>query len=476
MPENQGSTELTLQYNYNEQLAQFEDVLISFLKSHGLPSNSIFVSLSERNSVFGNAQIVIGKLSVDQLPNSIYLSKFFAAVAAGLFDAALNYMWDQTVHELRNRVSQYDLSYFYDNAVKSTDKRNRLKDENDLDKIDDSELILGAKEIELITDMGFKHLEYVRYMRNWASAAHPNQNELSGLQLISWLETCIKEVISLPLSNAAIEIKKLLGNIKSNTVSALDAKAIAPSFLDLTQHQINNLAAGFFGIYTQIATTAQVRQNIQLLLPYLWERVDETTRKAFGVKLGKFTVNNDQAQQILAREFLNIVSGQSYIPDRLRSAEIQIAVDNLLTAHRNRGNFSNEPPFARELMRLVGNDVPPPIEQNYILAIVEVFLTNGNGVSWSAEPIYLKMLSSLSPSQYLIAMLSFTDDNIASKLSWKSCPEKFRELLKLIEGKVVGEATKELLRELFVFSGPLDKMRETPHIMRRVATFEKILG
>ena len=25
-------------------------------------------------------------------------------------------------------------------------------------------------------------------MRNWASAAHPNQSELTGLNLISWLE------------------------------------------------------------------------------------------------------------------------------------------------------------------------------------------------------------------------------------------------------------------------------------------------
>ena len=49
-------------------------------------------------------------------------------------------------------------------------------------------------------------LDNIKFMRNWASAAHPNQIELTGLQLISWLETCIKEVISLPLSNITIEI------------------------------------------------------------------------------------------------------------------------------------------------------------------------------------------------------------------------------------------------------------------------------
>ncbi|NER28746.1 MAG: hypothetical protein F6J89_14195 [Symploca sp. SIO1C4] len=58
-------------------------------------------------------------------------------------------------------------------------------------------------------------------MRNWVSAAHPNQNELTGLQVITWLETCIKEVISLPLPQGTIEIKKLLTNIKNNSISEM---------------------------------------------------------------------------------------------------------------------------------------------------------------------------------------------------------------------------------------------------------------
>jgi hypothetical protein len=73
-------------------------------------------------------------------------------------------------------------------------------------------------------------------------------------------------------------------------------------------------------------------------------------------------------------------------------------------------------------------------------------------------------------------MLSFTGDNIASKLRFTTCAEKFRELLKITEGKVVGAAAKELLQEIVTFPGPLEKMRETPRIMRRVATFEKIIG
>jgi len=98
----------------------------------------------------------------------------------------LNYLWDETIHQLRRRVANYDVSYFYDNAVgNNADKRKRLKDADDLDNLDDSELIMGARQTELITDIGYRHLDYIRDMRNWASAAHPNQNVLTGIQIIS---------------------------------------------------------------------------------------------------------------------------------------------------------------------------------------------------------------------------------------------------------------------------------------------------
>lgn len=476
MSDHTEAQDLQVRSTYNEQLIQFENGLMNFLEDRNLPNANILVTVRERQTVFSNVGDVLEKLPTGQLPQSVYLSKFIAAVAVGLFDAALNYLWDQTIYELRSRVAQYDLAYFYANAVRNTDKLNKLHDEGDLDKIDDSELIMGSKEIELISEMGYRHLDYIRYMRNWASAAHPNQNEITGLQLISWLETCVKEVISLPLSNIAVEIKKLLANIKSSNVDVASAKEIAPFFAKLTQHQANNLASGFFGIYTQTDTSAQGRQNIQRLLPFLWQSVDETTRRQFGIKYGKFAVNNDLEQKSLSRQFLDIVSGQAYIPDSLRAAEVQIAIDNLQTAHRNYPNFHNEPPFARELERIVGNGVPVQMTKIYVLALVEVFLTNSHGVCWNGETIYIRLLDQLTPDQFLHVMLSFTDDNISSKLQFPLCAEKLRELLKMAEGKVVGAAAKELLSELTSFAGPMKMMRHTPQLKRQVAIFEKIVS
>lgn len=471
------SDEIMAPPSYDIQLREFETGLLSFLDRHNLPTAKIFVSMDERINVFRNIESVLAKVSDEHKNRSIYISKFVAAVASGLFDAALNYLWDETISEIRRRVAQYDLSYFYDTAV-SPEKRKKLNDEGDLTKIDDSELIYGAKEIELISELGFRHLDYIRYMRNWASAAHPNQNELTGFQLVSWLETCIKEVISLPLSNIVAQIQILLRNVKTNNISDYEAKEIGAFFIHLTQDQVNNLASGFFGIYTRHDTISQTRDNIHRLLPLLWDRVDESTRQQFGVKLGKFVANNDLQEQKLARSFLDVVSGQAYIPNDLRAAEIQTAIDNLLNAHRGINNFYNEPTFARQLQHLIGQhgNVPPQVNKSYVLGLVEVFLTNGNGVAWNAEPIYVAMLNQLNTNQALWAIVSFLTTNIASSLQFPLCQKKYRELLEMMKTKSSAPAVKELIEDIETFSGPFDKMKDDSRIKRKIENLQKILA
>lgn len=470
------NTKPAVRKDYVTQLKTFETSFLSVINSYGLPSQNIFIDISERAIVFRNIDDVLYHLHDDQRSNSIYLSKFLAAAASGLFDAALNYLWDETIQEIRKRVIQYDVGYFYDNATHE-EKRKKLNGPEDIVKLDDAELIQGSRNIGLISEVGFKHLDYIRYMRNWASAAHPNQNQLTGLQLLSWLETCVKEVISLPLSNIVIEIKKLLGNIKQNQLTPQGAKKIAPFFINLNQQQINNLASGFSGIYTDESTTPQTRQNIFYLLPDLWERVDEDTRQSFGIKYGKYIANNEQTKASLAKKFLEIVKGLAYIPDDLKAADIDISIQNLLSAHRNMSNFYNEPPFARQLASLIGHTgkLPIQVRRIYVLGLVEVFLTNGNGVAWNAEPYYIELINKFSQEEAIIAMLSFTVENIASRMQFPLCQQKYKELVGLIKGKISSQAALEVLEAIEEYGGPLDKMGIDSRMKKKIDFMKAIL-
>ncbi len=209
--------------NYDKQLEQQQEKFLILLGNNGLPTEGIFVPIKERIAVFSNANSLLDNIDNGQRSEAIYVSKFFAAVGAGLFDAALNYIWDETILHLRKRVEVYDLEYFYEIAA-SPDKRKDLKTIDDISKLTDDELLRGALKIDLISETGYRNMDLVRYMRNNASAAHPNQLDITGLKLTSMAEDCLREVISTPIPPAAIAVQKLLENIKTTAMTASDAK------------------------------------------------------------------------------------------------------------------------------------------------------------------------------------------------------------------------------------------------------------
>jgi len=477
MSDENENNSLVVSGNAERELLKFENTLITSLERLSLPSSGIFVGIPERATVFFNVEGVLSLLPEEKRRDSVYITKFLAATASGLFDAALNYLWDETIIELRKRVEQYDLSYFYDQAIHGADRRRGFKDESDLVKLSDSELIEGARQIGLISDIGFKHLDYINYMRNRASAAHPNQNEITGLQLITWLQTCINEVISLPLSNIAVEIKKLLKNIKENPLSEDDAKTIGPLFLELSHEQAGSLLSGFFGIYCDQDTMPQTRDNIHLLLPELWIAVTEETKNKIGMKYANYKVNNYKPEAKLARKFLELVGGLAYIPESLKIAEIDTAINNLLQAHRNIDNFYHEPPFARALRNLISNtgSIPKQLRKTYVFALVEVFLTNGSGVAWNAEPIYIDLIKRFDSFQAMIAILSFKDQRIASMLQLKLCETKFRALLQILKVKVTSNILKDLILDIEEFGGSMDMLRTDPKITKKAKDLLKII-
>ncbi len=308
-------TGLSIRNNQNEIttiIQNSNNMYLSVLQTIGLPIKNVLSSLDERKIAIANLPFVIDKMNKDDnnelIKKAYYLSKFFVAISTGLFDAALNYLWDETIKQLRVRVINGDIKYFYD-VIISDDRKKQFTSPEDLLKLDDFDLIKGALQIGLITQIGYKHLDFIRYMRNWASAAHPNQTELTGLNLISWLEICIKEVIATPPSNIQVETGKLLSNIKSEVIDDEQAKTIVSFFTELNVEKADALAKGFFGIYIDKNTSQQTRANINNLAPELWKIISEEAKLDFGIRYATFLANGDNQTKNEAKRFLEVVGG-----------------------------------------------------------------------------------------------------------------------------------------------------------------------
>jgi len=451
-----------------QRLQDFETTLMSALDRVGLPSDGVLVEIKQRFRVFENYPNVISELTSERRGESMYLSKLLAAVGAGLFDAALNYLWDETIAELRRRVARYDLAYFFDIAVPSPDRRKGLHDEEHLDQISDQDLIRAAREIGLISDIGYQQLDLTRHMRNYASAAHPNQNEINAFQLLGWIETCIKEVITLPETQVVAETKKLLHNVRAGAITSQNASATAEFFAELSSERADNIAAGFFGIYVDEDSNERARDGVRLLMPHLWFHVTEPKRREFGVKYGKYVANGDTARSERARELLDVVEGAAYLPEPVRAAEISTAIDDLLAAHRGFNNFYTEPGPARRLNRLSSEPVPSAVRDPYVQAVVEAFLTNGNGIAWAADGHYATMISRFDPDEAEVALKQIFDPTVASKLRFDTAQTKFDEMLNAIEPKLTRAAARDLMDAIRSFRGKPHKIAKDSELKRMV--------
>ena len=438
----------TSQTNIETIINNSNNFYLSILQTTGLPTENVLASLDERNSAVNNIPYVIKKMDKELIKESYYLSKFFVAISTGLFDAALNYLWDETIKQLRIRIINGDIKYFYD-VVISDDRRRQFTTPEDLLKINDNDLIKGALEIGLITQIGYKHLDFIRYMRNWASAAHPNQSDLTGLSLISWLEICIKEVIATPPSSIQIQIGQILNNIKSGEIDDTQASTMISFFTQLSTEKADTLAKGFFGIYIDEKTNQHTRSNINKLAPELWKIISEEVKSDFGVRYAMFLANGDNKTTTVAKLFLQGVGGMSYLPDTVKTPIINASLENLLTAHNGINNFYNEPPFALQLRSIVGSHgIPSEINFKYVKTIVTVFLTNGAGEAWAANSIYIELIKNFDGKQSFIALISFQDPMIKSKLQFDLCQQKFFEMLGYLEVNITSEGVLNLLSEI----------------------------
>lgn len=446
-------------------IGSFETRILTEAAHLHLPTSQIVTDQQSRVLVLSNMRHVIQGLPQSRRGSAMYLSKFMVAVGAGLLDAALNYLWDETIGELRQRVIDYDLQYFFDQAATAPEKRKELNGPEDLEKITDDELIRSATKIGFISDVGFHQLDLVRHMRNHASAAHPNQHELTPYTLMGYLETCIKEVITLPESPTMIETSTLLSNIKTAAITEQDAKRYESLFMGLRKEQAEALAKGLFGIYVHPSSTNRARDNVREIFPKVWEVISEDTKYSFGVRYARYDANRDESQAKYARELLDAMGAASYLPEDVRAADIDAILDRLASAHQGFDNFYNEPPLATKLESYVANSpIPDGVETKFVETLVEVFIGRRAGISWDADPTYEILLEGLSPNQAVLALYFVTGETLSSRFLSTSPQQQLQRLFETLDSKVISEPARELFEAARTFNGPKASMYKDSRI------------
>lgn len=429
-------------------ITKFEE----YLNHLGLPTDNIIAEVNERQVIEQNLPGFIASLPDEVKRDARYLSKFVAGAAVGLFDASLNYVWNEVVLSLRQKAVVYGLDMFFDAAVGGS-RRELYSTEEDLSGIKDNTLINTCRKLELISDIVYTKLHHILTMRNDIGASHPNTYSINGFELMGWLQTCVKDVLNDKPSESAIQIKSFVDNLKVSASVLDDAtiKSMERPLADLSLQNTDNLLTSIFGIYTAEKTGNVVRKNIALFAPHIWQKSSDNVKYKLGVMLDGYRNNLHEEKHKLGVEFFTFCDGNRYQSLESRIIALDGHADDLLEARYAWDNFYNEPPHMRKILTFLDteNDIPPERVSKIIKIVLICRIGKGisynSGVSPSGKPLYDRFLSLLGDENIILALIAMHSNEVRVNLDNKYCQQHMVSVLNLFKENARSERIQEIL-------------------------------
>jgi len=428
----------------------------SYLAHYGLPAENIIASTDERRVVGENLPAFLNSLSPDEKRDARYLSKFVGSTAIGLFDAALNYVWNEVVLNLRKKTVVYGVDLFFDAAVGGT-ARASYKDEDDLQGLKDIVLLDTCRKLELISDVVYIKLAHILTMRNEVAASHPNVERIGGFELLGWLQTCVRDVLQDQPSESAIRIKALVANLRASQ-NLLDAQTVtrfAAEASNLSLPHVKNLVLTIFSLYSAPDTSSVLRGNILKLAPHIWEHAPDNIKYRVGIIIDGYRTNLQNDRLALGLDFLKAVDGLRYETIPARTVALTTLTTRLDQVHAEYDNFWHEPPVMEEILRYCGtvDDIPKQVLPHLTKAVLRCRLGRGlsyrDGVSPGAAPLYDLYLGMLNEAGVVHAVVSlFVDPTINATLRNPICQQHLAAVLNILNARAISDRLRSVINYL----------------------------
>ena len=357
------------------------------------------------------------------------IARMCVAVSTGLFDGAINYIWNATVQHLRQRMRDFGLA-----AVSQI--LQRQFEENDLIELQDSKVIELCLKLNLITEDGFFFLDQCRATRNNFSAAHPTIGKINDSEFVNFLNRCVRYALSNESSLVGVDFNEFINAVKGGRFTD-GQRDTWVGRLDATHDPQRQLLFGtLHGIYCDPASSEPARLNALALCGAYKSRFTAAVKSDLIDRHSGYLAKGDAQRHGASRQFFERLELLSLLNESERHSIISASVNQLWNVHLAFDNFYNEPPFAERLMTLSEREpIPETIQEQFVHTVVGCYIGNGYGVSNAAVGFYEAMIRSFSPKE--IALLTSVNQGsatVAQRIRYTpSCRRRFAGALRLID-------------------------------------------
>lgn len=397
----------------------------------------VLASDEEIQYAWGNLPRELRNIPIDNIAPEL-IARMCIAISIGLFDGAINYIWNAAILRLREKVRKFGLSIVA--QIKEKDFEN-----TDLVSLQDSQLLDLCLELNILNEEGFLLLSQCRNIRNNFSAAHPSLGNLNDREFIVFLNRCIIYALGDSSSPKGVNVNEFVQSLKGGRFNDAQLEIWGNRLSETHDAQRQLLITMAHGLYCDPNSQESIRLNALDICSMFKDEFSVSLRSSLIDKHSEYITKGDDQRQTASSVFFEKLGLLGLLSAPQQHTIFSTAVQRLQVAHDGLNNFYNEPPYAERLLELSKNTaVPETIQNNFVDTVVSCYLGNGYGVSRAAIPFYEKIIKDFSPQEIAIMLRHTQTENsrIARKLQLPSTRKRFIDALGLIDSASVPSGVK----------------------------------
>lgn len=224
------------------------------------------------------------------------IARMCVAVSTGLFDSAMNYIWNAAIIQLRTKVRNFGLPIVSQILQSDFEEKHLLE-------LQDSRLLELSLKLNLVNEDGFFFLDQCRDVRNNFSAAHPTIGTVNDREFTIFLNRCVRYALADASSPRGVDIGAFIGAIKGARFNANQNSVWVQRLTETHDAQRQMLVVMVHGIYCDPKTSEQSRLNALEVCNALKDGFTADLRSDLVNKHSEYAAKGDEPRHSASLQF-----------------------------------------------------------------------------------------------------------------------------------------------------------------------------